>query len=50
MTTAATIWVSAGIGLAAGAGFYWISVIVTLIVLVILFIPHLEPKDKDEDK
>jgi putative Mg2+ transporter-C (MgtC) family protein len=50
MTTAATIWVSAGIGLAAGAGFYWISVIVTLIVLAILFIPHIEPKDNGEDK
>ena len=50
MTTAATIWVSAGIGLAAGAGFYWISAIVTVIVLVILYIPHLEPQDKGKGK
>jgi putative Mg2+ transporter-C (MgtC) family protein len=48
MTTAATIWVSAGIGLAAGAGFYWVSIIVTIIVLIILFIPHLQPNNKEE--
>jgi len=43
LTTAATAWVAAGIGLAAGAGFYWISIIVTVIVVIILFIPHITP-------
>jgi putative Mg2+ transporter-C (MgtC) family protein len=46
LTTAATIWVAAGIGLAAGAGFYLISVIVTVIVLIILFIPHITPHNE----
>lgn len=43
LTTAASIWAVAGIGLAAGAGLYLISVVVTAIALVILFIPHLPP-------
>jgi putative Mg2+ transporter-C (MgtC) family protein len=46
LTTAASVWVSAGIGLAAGAGFYFISIIVTVIVLGILFIPHIRPSNK----
>jgi putative Mg2+ transporter-C (MgtC) family protein len=48
LTTAATTWVAAGIGLAAGAGFYWITIIVTIIVLAILFIPHIEPNNKEK--
>ncbi len=40
LTTAATIWVSAGIGLAAGAGMYIIAPVATIITLAILFIPH----------
>ena len=44
LTTAASVWVAAGIGLAAGAGFYLISILVTLIVLVILFVPHIAPR------
>jgi putative Mg2+ transporter-C (MgtC) family protein len=43
LTTAATIWVVAGIGLAAGAGMYVIAPVATAIVLIILYIPH--PKD-----
>ncbi|MDO9333354.1 MAG: MgtC/SapB family protein [Dehalococcoidales bacterium] len=43
LTTAAAIWVTAGIGLAAGAGLYLIAAVVTAIVLAILFIPHLPP-------
>jgi len=39
LTSAATIWVTAAIGLAAGAGLYLISVIVTLIAIGILMIP-----------
>jgi len=40
LTTAATIWVVAGIGLAAGVGMYLIAAVVTAIALVVLLIPH----------
>ena len=40
LTTAATIWVMASIGLAAGAGLYLISAVTTAIILIILFLPH----------
>ena len=40
LTTAATIWAVAGIGLAAGVGLYLVAVIVTAVVLIILFLPH----------
>ena len=39
LTSAATIWVVAGIGLAAGAGLYLISAVATAIVLIVLFLP-----------
>jgi putative Mg2+ transporter-C (MgtC) family protein len=42
LTTAATIWVVAAIGLAAGAGLYLISGVATVIVFGVLFIPHHE--------
>jgi putative Mg2+ transporter-C (MgtC) family protein len=41
LTTAATIWVVAGIGVAVGSGLYVASVVTTAIVLIVLFIPHL---------
>lgn len=41
LTTAASIWIVAAIGLAAGAGLYLISVIVTLIAVGILMIPRI---------
>jgi len=40
LTTAATIWVSAAIGLAAGAGLYLMSAVTTGLVLIVLFLPH----------
>jgi len=40
LTTAATIWAVAGIGLAAGAGLYLVSAVSTVIVLIVLFLPH----------
>jgi len=40
LTTAATIWAVAGIGLAAGAGLYLASAVATAIVLVVLLIPR----------
>jgi len=40
LTTAATIWVVAAIGLAAGAGLYVVSAVAAVIALIILFLPH----------
>ena len=40
LTTAATIWIVAAIGLAAGAGLYLVSAVTTAVTLVILFLPH----------
>jgi len=40
LTTAATIWAVAAIGLAAGAGLYLISAVTTAVILIILFLPH----------
>jgi putative Mg2+ transporter-C (MgtC) family protein len=40
LTTAATIWAVAAIGLAVGAGLYIISAVTTAIVLAILLLPR----------
>ena len=40
LTTAATIWAVAAIGLAAGAGLYIVSVATTAIVAIVLWLPH----------
>ncbi|MDD5127022.1 MAG: MgtC/SapB family protein [Dehalococcoidales bacterium] len=40
LTTAATVWTAAGIGLAAGAGMYLEATVVAVIILGILFIPR----------
>jgi putative Mg2+ transporter-C (MgtC) family protein len=41
LTSAATIWAVAGIGMAAGAGLYIISAVATALALIILMLPHL---------
>ena len=41
LTTAASIWAVAGIGVAVGAGLYVAAAVTTAIILIILFIPHL---------
>ena len=41
LTTAATIWITAAIGLAAGAGMYLISVIATAVIAGILLLPKI---------
>jgi putative Mg2+ transporter-C (MgtC) family protein len=38
LTTAATIWAAAGIGLAAGAGLYLIAAVTTVLVLLVLML------------
>jgi putative Mg2+ transporter-C (MgtC) family protein len=40
LTTAATIWAVAAIGLAAGIGMYIIATVASVIVLVVLLLPH----------
>ncbi len=40
LTTASTIWITAGIGMAAGAGLYIIAPVATLMVLVVLLLPR----------
>jgi len=40
LTTAATIWVAAGVGLAAAAGLYILAPVVTAISFLILMLPQ----------
>jgi len=40
LTTAASIWAIAAIGLTAGAGLYLISVVTTAVIMIILLLPH----------
>ena len=43
MTTAATIWVNASVGMAAGAGLYTVAIAGTIITLIVLaLLPYLE--------
>ena len=39
LTTAATIWITAGIGMAAGSGMYILAVAVTVMVFLVLIMP-----------
>lgn len=41
LTTAATIWIAAAIGLAAGVGMYLLSVIAAAVILIILLLPKI---------
>jgi putative Mg2+ transporter-C (MgtC) family protein len=40
LTTAATIWAVAAVGLAAGAGLYIASVVTTAVIIIVLLLPH----------
>ena len=42
LTSAATIWAVAGIGIAAGAGLYIIAPSATVLALIILLLPHVK--------
>lgn len=44
MTTAATIWAVAAVGIAAGSGMYLISVATAILILVLLVLPHTNHK------
>ena len=41
LTTAATIWVTAGVGLAAGSGLYLVAVIAAAMIVGILLLPKI---------
>jgi len=40
LTTAASVWAVAAIGLVSGAGLYLVSVVATAIIMIVLFLPH----------
>ena len=40
LTTAASIWATAAIGIAVGVGFYIIGIVAALIVFLVLLLPH----------
>jgi len=40
LTTAATIWAAAGVGMAAGAGLYIISAVTTAVIVLVLLLPR----------
>jgi len=40
LTTAATVWAVAAIGLAAGAGLYLVAIVTTVLISIVLFLPH----------
>ncbi|MBN1693555.1 MAG: MgtC/SapB family protein [Dehalococcoidales bacterium] len=44
LTTAATIWAVAGVGIASGAGLYYIAPAATVLVLIILMLPHVKKR------
>ena len=50
LTTAATIWAAAGVGIAAGTGLYLISVIATAIIFVVLVLPKFPGKEEDKSE
>ena len=41
LTTAASIWVTAGVGLATGCGLYALAIGVALLALIVLRLPHI---------
>lgn len=49
ITTAATLWIVASIGLCVGVGQYWIAVIGTVLVFIILQIRKVEEKITPKD-
>jgi len=40
LTTAATIWAVAAVGLAVGAGLYLVSAVTTVLISIVLYLPH----------
>ena len=42
LTTAASVWMTAGVGLAVGCGLYPLAVAATILALVVLRLPHIK--------
>ena len=42
LTTSASVWITAAIGMAAGVGLYLVAAIVTVISLLVLLIPDIQ--------
>jgi len=42
ITTAASIWVTAAVGIAAGAGLYFIAAAAALVTVVVLMLPRVK--------
>ena len=40
LTTAATVWAVAAVGMGVGAGLYLVSVVATAITMIVLFLPR----------
>ena len=40
LTTAASMWTTAAIGLAVGSGLYLVAVVATILVFIVLLLPH----------
>ncbi|MDV2989285.1 MAG: MgtC/SapB family protein [Dehalogenimonas sp.] len=50
MTTAATIWAVAAIGIAAGAGMYLIAIATAILILLLLILPHTNHKGSNKSE
>lgn len=50
LTTAASLWFAAAIGMAFGFGFYVIGIFSTLVTILVLHIPHLCTPNKENGK
>lgn len=48
LTTAASLWVAAAIGMAIGFGFYTVAVLAAIVCVVVPRIPHFHKKHSDE--
>lgn len=46
LTTAAGLWVTAGIGMAVGVGFYILAVVTTVVVLILLTLVKLQVEER----
>jgi putative Mg2+ transporter-C (MgtC) family protein len=46
LTTAASIWVSAGIGMAFGYRLYFVGIACTVVAIFLSWLPHIRPKNR----
>jgi putative Mg2+ transporter-C (MgtC) family protein len=46
LTTAASIWMSAAIGMAFGFGMYFVGIVGTVVAIFLSWLPHIKPTQK----